>query len=159
MKPCEMICCSNTFSFFSLFCLIPMKPCEKIWCSNTFSCRDAQNHRIAVQLDLKGVATIKMALLLEKTPCWAKKLKKIGPLRVILSELKRFKVLMWDCHGAQNHRIAVQLDFRAVATVKTAHLLEKNCVLFQKTSKNWVSWGMPVCTKTLRNFTVWLKWC
>ena len=80
--------------------------------------------------------------------------QKLGFLGDYRSTLKRFGILLYDSDEGHTHRVVAQLDVPGVATIKKATLLEKFSFSATKFSKKRVFWGLQVCTKPLRNFTV-----
>ena len=86
----------------------------------------------------------------------------------VLSKKKHWKRVFWGfqvCFAfspnksddAENHEIDAQLSAQCVATMKKAFFSNKNCLLYQKTSKNGFVLGFIVCTKTFRKFLVCLR--
>ena len=76
-----------------------------------------------------------------------------------MSALKRFLFLLYENDGNEPHEMDTFLDAQGFATMKKAFSWQKTCVSYYKTSKNGFCSVFQVCTKTLRNLTVWPRWC
>ena len=92
--------------------------------------------------------------------------------------LRKFTVVLRWCANLQDGRL---FNWARCATNKMDNFIRRKKVLGQKTSKKWVFWGRKkvlgqkltskkvgflgkkivthYCTKSLRNFTVVLRWC
>ena len=121
------------------------------WCSNSQDSHPSRCPRGCG--DKKGTSRgLKMEL-------WDKNRQKSGFFGVFRSTLRRFGISLNDSDDAQTHRIATEVYAQKITIIKKATLEEKKRVLSRKPSKEWVFWGIQVYTKTIRNFTVWLRWC
>ena len=87
-----------------------------------------------------------------------KNFKKIGLwcLQVCTKTLRNFSVWLRRCWNLQDSRLIGRPD---CCNNKKGSFRGKRCVSVQKTSKKLGFWCLQVCTKTLRNFTVWLRRC
>ena len=92
-----------------------------------YSSDDAQTHRIAAQLDVRGVPIIKKANLIRNN-------LRFGPKNVEKTGFsgfsdktpgKRFAIFLYSPDDAQTHRIAAQLHVEGVPIIKKANLLGK----------------------------------
>ena len=156
----------KTATFVGLICVLSRKTSKKwvLWGLQVFTktlriffydSDEAQTHLLAAQLDAPGAAAFKKDNFMEnKFAFRAKKRQKNGFFGVFRSALKRFGILLFDSDDAQIYSMAFELDEQGDPTLKAATLFRINCVSGQKTPKKWVSWGLQVCTKTLRIFTV-----
>ena len=92
-----------------------------------YSSGDAQTHRIAAQLDVRGVPIIKKAnLIRNKLRFGPKNVQKTGFLGFSdKTPGKRFAIFLYSSDDAQTHRIAAQLDVKGVPIIKQANLLRK----------------------------------
>ena len=92
-----------------------------------YSSDDAQTHRIAAQLDVRGVPIIKKANLLGKILSFGRKnVEKTGFLGFsVKTQGKRFAIFLYSPDDAQTHRIAAQLHVEGVPIIKKANLLGK----------------------------------
>ena len=121
------------------------------WCSNS---QDSHPSRCE-----RGCGNKKGTFRGLKIEFWDKNRQKSGVFLVFRCTLRRFGISLYDSDDAQTHRIATQISAQKVTIIKEATLEENNWVLSQKPSKKWVFWGIQVYTKTIRHFTVWLRWC
>ena len=85
-----------------------------------YSSDDAQTHRIAAQLDIRGVPIVKKANPLGKILSFGRKnVEKTGFLWFsVKTQGKRLANFLYSPHDAQTHRIAAQLDVKGVPIKK-----------------------------------------
>ena len=105
-----------------------------------YSSDDAQTHRIAAQLDLRGVPIIKKANLIGKILSFGpKKRRKNGFLGFsVETPGKRFAILLHSSDDAQTCRIAAQLDVRGVPIKKGKSNQKQITFWAEKRRKNGV---------------------
>ena len=71
--------------------------------------------------------------------------------------LRNFTAVLRWCSNLLDGRL---FDWASCATNKMDNFIRRKKVLGQKTSKKWVFWVFThYCTKSLRTFTVVLRWC
>ena len=108
-----------------------------------FSSHDAQTHRIAAQLDVKGVPIIKKANLIRKVLSFGpKEVEKMGFLGFsVKTPGKRFAILLFSSDDAKIYRIAAQLNLKGVPIIRKAHLIGKKLRYWPKNVEKTVFFG------------------
>ena len=133
--------------------------CTKTLRNFTVSLRRCSYLQHIFHLAVQSVATIKREVLEEKIAFRAKKNHKILGfccLQVCTKTLCNFTVSLLRCSYLQNNR---SFSSAGCCNNKKWSFTGKKFVSVKKIVKKMGSWCLQVCTKTLRNFTVWLRWC
>ena len=122
---------------------------------------DSQTYKIVAHLNLKGAPTIKEGnFIRKKIKFWARKCQKMGFLRVFThyctKSLRNFTVLLWWCSNLQDSCL---FDRARCASNKMDNFIGRKKFWAKKLQKNGFFWVFThYCTKSLRNFTLALRW-
>ena len=97
--------------------------------------------------------------IMQKKIVFVQKTQKNGFFGVLRYALQQFGFLLCHSKDAQTHNNTALMEGQGVETEKRQFYRKENCVLGRGMAKEGVFCCFQICTRTLRNMTVWLQWC
>ena len=97
--------------------------------------------------------------IMQKKIVFVQKTQKNGFFGVLRYALQQFGFLLCHSKDAQTHNNTALMQGQGVETEKRQFYRKENCVLGRGMAKEGVFCCFQICTRTLRNITVWLQWC